>query len=347
MEKQRFIKPKIDKYIQLYSKNARLEEVNDTGFLSDIVITNKGYWYQEPPLITFEGGGGSGATAEAIIDNEYDDEITSIKITNRGSGYTSAPTVVITPVPSTIGEDDNTAVVWGVFITNKGSGYTSTPSVSITGGGGSGATGTAIISGGLISEITMSNVGSGYTSAPSISITGGGGSGASAMALVSYGLFGEAKARISQKGTRVFKYAWDLDESVEINENALLQVVDRQYTIQNRYYGQSDVIVYKPIVVRIHEIGTKSIINAKNLQPDSFFQGKIIDIGKPERFLPNDIKLEINPQNINRIVLSLDWGITQKTGFNKDDEFVIILKITEKEPSSIEFGALNNVNTFQ
>jgi hypothetical protein len=47
--------------------------------------------------------------------------------------------------------------------------------------------------------------------------------------------------------------------------------------------------------------------------------------------------LELNSQTINRIVLSLDYDITQRTGFIKDDEFVIILKIAEKEPSMLLF----------
>ena len=71
MIKQRFIKPKIDKYIQLYSRNAKLEEVNSSGILTDLILTEKGYWYLYPPNITFTGGGGSGATAEAIVDIEY------------------------------------------------------------------------------------------------------------------------------------------------------------------------------------------------------------------------------------------------------------------------------------
>jgi hypothetical protein len=58
---------------------------------------------------------------------------------------------------------------------NGGSGYTVAPTVVISGGGGSGATATATINtSGAVTSVTITNVGTGYTAAPSISFTGGG-----------------------------------------------------------------------------------------------------------------------------------------------------------------------------
>ena len=45
--------------------------------------------------------------------------------------------------------------------------------VKITGGGGSGATAEAVVSGGSLSQIIITNPGTGYTSAPSIVMSGG------------------------------------------------------------------------------------------------------------------------------------------------------------------------------
>jgi FtsP/CotA-like multicopper oxidase with cupredoxin domain len=74
----------------------------------------------------------------------------------------------------------------GVAVINGGSGYTSAPTVNFTGGGGSGAAATAIVSGPAgnqtITYISMTNPGSGYTSAPVVTFTGGGGTGATAIA---------------------------------------------------------------------------------------------------------------------------------------------------------------------
>ncbi|KKS83891.1 MAG: Carbohydrate-binding protein [Candidatus Gottesmanbacteria bacterium GW2011_GWA1_43_11] len=65
--------------------------------------------------------------------------------------------------------------------------YTSAPTVTILGGGGTGASATATITGGKVSAVTVTNGGSGYTSVPSVTFTGGGGRYASAMAIVSGG----------------------------------------------------------------------------------------------------------------------------------------------------------------
>lgn len=71
-----------------------------------------------------------------------------------------------------------------ITVTNGGSGYSSAnpPDVTITGGGGSGATARATVSGGAITAITITDRGAFYTSAPTVTITGGGGTGATATA---------------------------------------------------------------------------------------------------------------------------------------------------------------------
>lgn len=68
-----------------------------------------------------------------------------------------------------------------------GAGYTTAPTVAITGGGGTGATATAIVSGGAVTGFNITNAGTGYTSAPTIALTGGGGAGAAATAVLGEG----------------------------------------------------------------------------------------------------------------------------------------------------------------
>jgi len=73
--------------------------------------------------------------------------VSSIAVTAGGSGYTTAPTVTISPPPL-----------------------------------GTAATATASISGGAVVVITISNPGDGYTDVPSVTFSGGGGSSATAAA---------------------------------------------------------------------------------------------------------------------------------------------------------------------
>lgn len=70
-----------------------------------------------------------------------------------------------------------------IKITNAGSGYSSAPTITITGDGAS-ATATATVSGGNITAITITNTGSNYTQA-SITVTGGGGSSGAVKAIIS------------------------------------------------------------------------------------------------------------------------------------------------------------------
>ncbi len=71
-----------------------------------------------------------------------------------------------------------------VNVTNGGSGYTSAPSVVFTGGAGTGATGTATVINGAVTAVTINLGGSNYTSAPTVSFSGGGGTGAVASAVL-------------------------------------------------------------------------------------------------------------------------------------------------------------------
>ncbi len=74
--------------------------------------------------------------------------------------------------------------VSSVTVNNQGSGYTSAPTVTISGGGGTGATATARLTGDKVTAITVTAPGSGFTTQPTLTITGGGGTGATATAIM-------------------------------------------------------------------------------------------------------------------------------------------------------------------
>ena len=114
--------------------------------------------------------------------------VTSVGITNAGSGYDAASPPVLT-ISGGGGTGATAAVVVNgsvseITVTTGGTGFTSSPLVSIVGGGGSGAAATAIITKGVVSRILINSGGTGYTSQPQITIVGGGGSGAAATASV-------------------------------------------------------------------------------------------------------------------------------------------------------------------
>ena len=130
-------------YVQPVNSNGYIDDVRPSFYLydsSDIEITT-----------------GSEPTDVAVNDNT-----SPVAYNNRWFGTTVRGGATIT-------------------VTNRGSGYTSAPTVSFSGGGGTGAAATANISGGEVTSITVTNGGTGWTSTPDIIITGGGGSGATAV----------------------------------------------------------------------------------------------------------------------------------------------------------------------
>ncbi len=104
--------------------------------------------YSGAPTVAISGGGGTGATATAVLTSGV---VSGITITNPGTGYTTAPTIAfsagtITTAgtnPTGTGNATNFAVS-GITVTNPGSGYTSAPAVSF--GTGTGTTATANLS---------------------------------------------------------------------------------------------------------------------------------------------------------------------------------------------------------
>ena len=102
--------------------------------------------------------------------------ITSIVVGTMGA-YSTVPTITIT------------SGITGATNLVTGSGYTNgTYDLIVSGGGGSGCTGTFTISGGGLNSIAIFNAGTGYTSAPTFSFANApGGTGASATATLGTG----------------------------------------------------------------------------------------------------------------------------------------------------------------
>lgn len=119
----------------------------------------------------------------------------NIGIVSGGSGYTSAPAVVISAPNQANGVQATAAVtisggaVSSVILNESGTGYTSSPTVTLVGGGGSGANLVASLTTfaqGTVA-VVMTSGGTGYTNASNlvVTITGGGGSNANAVGIVS------------------------------------------------------------------------------------------------------------------------------------------------------------------
>ena len=137
---------------------------------------NAGFWtssFESAPTVTVYGGGGTLAAVTLDAGDGNTGYLFSITITDRGSGYVTAPTIQFT------GDGSGAAAeceVWGgkisrVTLTNPGSGYTVAPTVAFipTSGGINAAADAAL--GGLTSRYKIASAavedgGEGYTSPP-------------------------------------------------------------------------------------------------------------------------------------------------------------------------------------
>jgi len=118
--------------------------------------------------------------------------VSSVTVTNGGSGYTSVPNVSFNPVGATaIASLAAFGSVKLANVTNGGRNYTSAPTVTFSAPtSGVTATGTASIANGAVIAVTVTNPGSGYTTAPTITFSGGGGRQASATAVLGFAVAG-------------------------------------------------------------------------------------------------------------------------------------------------------------
>ncbi len=143
--------------------------------LASITIVDQGFGYTQPPELIIDDPAdplGVPAEAEAFLTNG---RVTSIVLTESGSGYDLGTTVNVTPVNNL--DDEATADPFITFsitdftLNTTGTGYTSEPSVTIESGEGSGASARAILDG-IVTDVTLTDIGSGYVAPPEVAFVG-------------------------------------------------------------------------------------------------------------------------------------------------------------------------------
>jgi hypothetical protein len=167
------------------------------GVVTGIKMTNAGSGYSTLPTFVFFGGGsyinttveiksggsttstGTGATATCTLEAAA---VKSCTVTAGGTGYASlrslsakaaAVSTDLISIDKAVAVAES-AIIAGWIVDIGGSGYTSPTVVFSAPSSGTTATGTAVVSGGAITAITITSGGSGYSSSPSISYTGSG-----------------------------------------------------------------------------------------------------------------------------------------------------------------------------
>lgn len=169
---------------------ATFEATVSGGGVNHIAVTNPGSGYSVGDGVQLLFSGGGSDTSAELVANLSGGGVAAVSISASGTGYTSAPAVGFTGGGGT-GATATASIsgpVTSITLGAGGAGYTSTPTVTITGGGGSGATATATVVANAVTAYVVTNGGSGYTSAPTVTVTGGGGTGATGTAVITKGV---------------------------------------------------------------------------------------------------------------------------------------------------------------
>ena len=103
-----------------------------------------------------------------------------------------------------------------------------------------------------------------------------------------------------------------------------------------------------PYIIRINNLHSGSIIHSDDGGTGvSVRKGMIIDMSYPFQDITTAIKMVLEQQTINRIVISVDNTFSGINGIPNTTDFVLCFKLAEYEPKSLLFGSMNNVNVNQ
>lgn len=253
--KTKAIKANIDKYIFLFSKHATKQSYTDTNG----VVRNTEYgWDIDPQTINEQ------STLELVqkdFSNHSEERATGTVV----FGSATSISVIITN-PRTNGY------------------YTTPPVITLSGGTGSGAVATAVLTSGRVSSVTISGTMSAYAAAtlPTLSI----------VAPTTLGI--------------------------------------------------------TPYMMRINNLHSASIVHSDDGGTgNTLRKGMIVDMSYPYQDITNAIKIVLEQQTINRIVISIDNTFADTKGIPSSTDFVLCFKLAEYEPKYIGFGSMDNVNVNQ
>ena len=118
-----------------------------------------------------EGPPSAAATAQSMANGQSIVVTTATSVPAHATGSGNYNFVGVQPTITVTRSGSNT--ITAVTVTNPSANgyYGSVPTVSFSGGGGSSAAGTAVLTNGRVTSVTMTNNGSGYSSDPTVSFT--------------------------------------------------------------------------------------------------------------------------------------------------------------------------------
>ena len=187
------------------------------------------------------------------------------------------------------------------------------------------ATGTVVfVSAASISVIITNPTTNGYyTIPPTVTLSGATGTGAVATAVLTSGRV----SSVTMSGTMT-GYAAATLPTLSISAPTTLGIT--------------------PYMIRINNLHSGSIVHSDDGGTgNSLRKGVIIDMSYPFQDITEAIKIVLEQQTINRIVISVDNTFSEIKGLPNTTDFVLCFKLAEYEPKPLLFGSMDDVNINQ
>ncbi len=230
-----------------------LKGSNMTGvWLISVTDGGSGYEPSVPPTVTISGGGGSGATAQALVDQEG--VVKWVRILTEGLGYDSTPTVAIaapsagvTATAIATVQVSVTNSIASVTVTAPGS-YASVPKITFTGDSGDGnATAVAQLNGTDLRAIVLTNAGRDFLVAPTVHISdSGGGTATAVLEELSMTLVAEQVQQLPQDDPR-FSEFFVVTRVYETTPGPVLRDVIFDWKLRTNVFVQKRVVLSRTV----------------------------------------------------------------------------------------------------
>ena len=133
-------------------------------------------------------------------------------------------------------------------------------------------------------------------------------------------------------------YTWNFNTPIEINENAYAKIVARAF---ESYTADANGSI--PYMIRLLPM-SNSIKHPRNASSSAVNEGCLLDIAYDHRDASQAIEVKLpSQQAITELTIEITKTLTGNAVVSSMPEFVIVLRVAEREPKYLKYGALNNI----
>lgn len=133
-------------------------------------------------------------------------------------------------------------------------------------------------------------------------------------------------------------YTWNFNTPIEINENAYAKIVARAF---ESYSIEANGAM--PYMIRLLPT-SNSIRHPRNASTSAVNEGCLLEIAYDHRPADGAIEVKLpSQQAITEITIQITKTLEGSDAVSSMPAFIIVLRVAEREPKYLKYGALNNI----